>query len=85
MFYQGSRTSIFYPIKIPFFNPFLGGARPLFFRMRKVAIIFNKGWELEPGLAAMCSPEFRPANLPKRSPLSFARQKSRQPVRKIKA
>ncbi len=32
--------------------------------MRTTAIIFNKAWELEPALAAMCSPEFRPANLP---------------------
>jgi len=45
--------------------------------MRTTAIIFNKAWELEPALAAMCSPEFRPANLP--FPSSLLPLKDRRP------
>ena len=30
--------------------------------MRTTAIIFNKAWEPEPALAALCSVEFRPSN-----------------------
>jgi hypothetical protein len=32
--------------------------------MRKVAIIFNKSWELEPALVGMCAAEFCPPSLP---------------------
>lgn len=32
--------------------------------MKKVSIVVNKNWEVEPVLASMCSYEFRPSNLP---------------------
>lgn len=32
--------------------------------MRKIAIVFNKSWELEPVLAGMCSAEFCPPTFP---------------------
>jgi len=32
--------------------------------MRKISIVANKNWEVEPVLAAVCSSQFRPATLP---------------------
>ncbi|HLK27276.1 MAG TPA: hypothetical protein VKT28_01750 [Puia sp.] len=45
--------------------------------MRTTAIIFNKAWELEPALAALCSPEFRPIGLP--FPTTLLSLKDRRP------